>query len=374
MIRKITEHFFSERTSLTLKITVYSITLVLLAVLFVLDRNELFNNAEWRLLLYVPYLMIFVTTFFCGLAPGILYAIFSSILAAISLGNQGATIAQLTVADLEVFPFITMYFLVAITVDWFRKNIERLQEQLVENKRLHNQARHMEKLALAGEIAAGIAHEIRNPLTVVQGYIQLISAECPRNCDYSADFTFTLLLDELKRTNQIISDFLRFSRPSDPCMSVTHINEIVESAVSLLYGETLRKNVQIFVYPAPDIPESTMDRGQMVQVFLNLFSNAMQAMPSGGTISVHTSYKKETEQAYITVADSGTGISSEVQQRIFTPFFTTKVDGTGLGLAITQTIILAHGGQISVESAPGEGTAFLITMPLTHHKLPPDNL
>jgi signal transduction histidine kinase len=374
MIRKITEHFFSERTSLTLKITVYSITLVLLAVLFVLDRNELFNNAEWRLLLYVPYLMIFVTTFFCGLAPGILYAIFSSILAAISLGNQGATIAQLTVADLEVFPFITMYFLVAITVDWFRKNIERLQEQLVENKRLHNQARHMEKLALAGEIAAGIAHEIRNPLTVVQGYIQLISAKCPRNCDYSTDFTFTLLLDELKRTNQIISDFLRFSRPSDPCMSVTHINEIVESAVSLLYGETLRKNVQIFVYPAPDIPESTMDRGQMVQVFLNLFSNAMQAMPSGGTISVHTSYKKETEQAYITVADSGTGISSEVQQRIFTPFFTTKVDGTGLGLAITQTIILAHGGQISVESAPGEGTAFLITMPLTHHKLPPDNL
>lgn len=374
MIRKITEHFFSERTSLTLKITVYSITLVLLAVLFVLDRNELFNNAEWRLLLYVPYLMIFVTTFFCGLAPGILYAIFSSILAAISLGNQGATIAQLTVADLEVFPFITMYFLVAITVDWFRKNIERLQEQLVENKRLHNQARHMEKLALAGEIAAGIAHEIRNPLTVVQGYIQLISAECPRNCDYSADFTFTLLLDELKRTNQIISDFLRFSRPGDPCMSVTHINEIVESAVSLLYGETLRKNVQIFVYPAPDIPESTMDRDQMVQVFLNLFSNAIQAMPSGGTISVHTSYKKETEQAYITVADSGTGISSEVQQRIFTPFFTTKVDGTGLGLAITQTIILAHGGQISVESAPGEGTAFLITMPLTHHKLPPDNL
>jgi signal transduction histidine kinase len=322
--------------------------------------SGMFPPDEGRLVLYVFFIVIFAVSFFCGFVPGMVFAVLSSVLAVSVLLPENVQFEQLSPSDIEIFPFISLYFLVAISVDWFRENIERLKDQLDENKRLQEQARHMEKLALAGEIAAGIAHEIRNPLTVVQGYLQLMSTKCQKRCNNEE--SYDLLIDEIKRANHIISDFLRFSRPDKPKKAMTDLNEIIEDTVSLVYGEALRRSVKLFVYPAPDLPKLRLDRDQMIQVFLNLFRNAVQAMPNGGTISVYTEIRKEYIVAKI--IDSGVGMQPEVSEKIFSPFFTTKEEGTGLGLAITQSIIFSHRGNITVETIPSQGTEFTLTFPL----------
>ncbi|MCW3489329.1 two-component system sensor histidine kinase NtrB [Dethiobacter alkaliphilus] len=361
--RTLAEKFFSERSfSLSLKLTVFIIALLSYAMLYITFSGGYLSTQEWRLILYFLYMIIFAATFLCGFMPGIVIAVLSSILASSILVPQGLTLEQLSVADLEIYPFVAMYFIIVITVNWFRENIERLKEQLVENERLHQQARHMEKLMLAGEIAAGIAHEVRNPLTVVQGYIQLISAKCKKQCN--SEQSFSLLLDELKRANDIISDFLRFSRPDQPQKNQVNPNEVIESSASLIYGEAMRHNVRIFLYPDANMPTVLLDKDQLIQVFLNLFHNAIQAMPQGGTITVYTGYDKHLDLVTIKVIDSGTGMDAQTAQRLFSPFYTTKENGTGLGLSISQSIIHAHGGEIKVESTPGQGTEFFITLPL----------
>ena len=217
----------------------------------------------------------------------------------------------------------------------------------------------MEKLALAGEIAAGIAHEIRNPLTVIQGYIQLIASKCQKHCN--TEESFILLLDELRRANTIISDFLRFSRPDKPKQQVLQLNEIIEASASLLYSESLRTGVQLTLKLASNLPKLSVDRDQMLQVFLNLLTNAIQAMPSGGMLSVLTTHNEH--HVIIKIADTGFGMSKEILERIFSPFYTTKENGTGLGLAITRNIIMAHSGTIEVTSTLQEGTTIAITLP-----------
>jgi signal transduction histidine kinase len=323
-------------------------------------QTRFISQDEGRLILYFFYVLIFCTTFFSGFAPGIVFALLSSIYAVNILMPGALSLDNFTVTDLEIFPFIAVYFLIAITVDWFRENIEALRKKLVENEELHAHTRRMEKLALAGEIAAGITHEIRNPLTVIQGYVQLLE----QNCESSEQDVYQLVLDEIKRTNQIISDFLRFSRPDTPKKSLVQLNDVIDSAVSLVYGEAVRKNIEIYFYPAHGLPQLCLDRDQFIQVFLNLFTNALQAMPNGGTLSVSAIWKEKRKTAVVRVNDSGQGISPEALGKVFTPFFTTKDAGTGLGLSISQNIILAHHGIIEVESIVGQGTQFTICIPV----------
>jgi len=286
---------------------------------------------------------------------------FGSLLSVAVLPPQGVSLKYFSFANMEVLIFMAKYFLLTITADWVRNSVEYLQRQLSANQQLQTHAHHLEKLMLAGEIAAGIVHEIRNPLTVIQGYLQLIENKCRKLCNTPE--SFALLQDELKRTNQIISDFLRFSRPDKPQKLLTQLHTLLQSATSLLYGELLRKKVQIQIFPAPDMPQISLDESQIIQVFLNIFSNSLQAMPTGGTISVYTSYDEKTELVAIRISDSGVGMTPEIMEQIFTPFYTTKDEGTGLGLVITRAIILAHGGKIQAESSPGEGSSFTITLP-----------
>jgi len=362
MAKYYAERFFAERSfPLALKISVYLITLLFFAFIFLAYRQNWLSLQEWRLVLYFLYLLIFTNTYFCGFAPGITSAMLGSLLGVAVLPPQGVSLKYFSFANLEVLIFMAKYFLVTITADWVRNSIEYLQQQLLANQQLQTHAHHLEKLMLAGEIAAGIVHELRNPLTVVQGYLQLIENKCRKLCNTPE--SFALLQDELKRTNQIISDFLRFSRPDKPQKTLTQLHTLLQSAASLLYGESLRKKVQTYIFPAPDMPQIYLDESQIIQVFLNLFNNSIQAMPTGGTISVYTSYDENTEFVTIRVSDSGAGMTPETMEQIFKPFYTTKDEGTGLGLVITRAIILAHGGHIQAESSPGEGTSFTITLP-----------
>ncbi|MCR3922057.1 MAG: ATP-binding protein [Firmicutes bacterium] len=359
---KLLNRFFSERAfPLVVKLLVFTATLVGTLLLALAILQGYFSKEEARLILYVLHLTIFATTFFCGFHPGIIIAGISSLLAIRVLGSGWLSTRAITFEQGEIFPFVALYFLVAITVDWFREHIETLKKQLLENERLHEQTRHMEQLALAGEIAAGIAHEIRNPITVVHGYIQLLGT---RHKELNESEPFALVLDELKRANRIISEFLRFSRPTQLQKEEVQLNQILDGTTSLMLSEALRKNVKISTSFAEDVPTILLDRSQMVQVFMNLYSNALQAMPNGGTLTVSTRYDHEQEQITVTIEDNGIGMPKETLQRIFTPFFTTREQGTGLGLAITQTIILSHDGRIEAESIPGQGTIFTVTFPV----------
>lgn len=360
-IKSLGNRFFSERSfPLTLKIIIFISSCITYLVLLWIYRTGFASEGEGRLILYFFYVLIFCNTFFCGFAPGIIFALLSSMFAVKILMPETITFYSITDMELEIFPFIAVYFLIAITVDWFRENIEALRKQLVENEELHAQTRRMEKLALAGQIAAGITHEIRNPLTVIQGYVQLLE----QNCEDGERDMYQLVLDEIKRTNQIINEFLRFSRPDTPKKVMTQLNDVIDTAVSLVYGEAVRKNIEVYFYPAYGLPQLCLDRDQFIQVLLNLFTNALQAMPDGGTLSVSVVWKEKEKNAIVNVNDSGQGMTSETLDKVFTPFFTTKEAGTGLGLAISQNIILAHQGVIEVESIVGQGTRVTICIPI----------
>lgn len=356
--------FFEERSfPLFVQIIVFLVTIAVFSVLFLLQWRGWFSPEGAQLTLYFCVTLIFVNSLLNGFLAGILYATMSSLLAVEVLLPQSLAASLLSTAKLQTFPFVALYFLTAIITDWFRETIEKLRLQICENERLCQKARQMEKLALAGEIAAGIAHEIRNPLTVIQGYIQLLQKSAAENShDHEI---YMLILEEIQRTNTIISDFLRFSRPNQPHVSMVQINELVESAAALLYGETLRKNVRFHFYPDRALPPLSLDKDQIIQVFLNLFTNALQAMPSGGSLSVLTMFDKKRNQALIHINDTGHGIAPANLGKIFTPFFTTRDEGTGMGLSITHNIVTAHEGQIWVESTPGQGSRFTICLPLT---------
>jgi signal transduction histidine kinase len=217
-----------------------------------------------------------------------------------------------------------------------------------------------DKLATVGELAAGAAHEIRNPLTAIRSSLQYLGSK-------SQDETSRRLLDsavqETERIDKIVSALLSFSRPSEIVRERHELRETIEESLELVSFQTKTHNVAVSL----DVPPTPLlirgDRAQLKQLFLNVFLNALQAMPGGGRMTVQA-LLKEGRKAVVTVADTGEGIPEETMDRIFDPFFTTKKGGTGLGLSICYNIAKSHNGDIEVKSKPGQGTTVLISLPL----------
>jgi signal transduction histidine kinase len=244
----------------------------------------------------------------------------------------------------------------------------------LENARLYKELRNSQvmlartdRLAAVGTLAAGIAHEIRNPLVAVQTFIQLL----PEQID-DPEFRTTFLdlaNSELARVSTLITDLMTFARPSPATLDEAQVNDLVEQIVRLLTGQAKKQDVTLIAQLAPEMPPLVVDQGQIKQVFMNLVMNAIQATPAGGVVTISTSLARETDGqtwCVIEVHDTGSGISPEQKEQIFDPFFTTKETGIGLGLVITHQIIEEHGGSIQVESEVGKGTQFLIRLPIKH--------
>lgn len=242
----------------------------------------------------------------------------------------------------------------------------------LENARLYEELKNSQvmlartdRLAAVGTLAAGIAHEIRNPLVAVQTFVQLL----PEQID-DPEFRTTFLdltNSELSRVSTLINDLMTFARPSPATLDEAQVNEVAEQIVRLLTGQAKKRDVTLLTKLAPDIPPFVIDQGQIKQVFMNLVMNAMQATPAGGTVTITTSLIREADDqswCLIEVQDTGSGISADQKEQIFDPFFTTKETGVGLGLFITHQIIEEHGGTIKVESEVGQGTQFLIRLPV----------
>jgi signal transduction histidine kinase len=245
--------------------------------------------------------------------------------------------------------------------DRVRKASARLEET-------QRQLFQSEKLAALGKLSAGIAHEIRNPLTSIKILIHSLVDETAT--DASREKDLAVIEAEIGRVNKIIKQFLDFARPRPPSLEPMDVRIVLEETLALLIYEMEAQGVSLERNYASDLSPVPMDREQMKQVFLNLMLNAAQAMNRGGKLTIHTAVKpqhpggRNSPFVEIGIRDTGPGMSGDIKAKIFEPFFSTKEEGIGLGLPIAQRIVEEHGGEIRVESSPGEGTTFYVTLPL----------
>ena len=237
----------------------------------------------------------------------------------------------------------------------------RMQAQRLAENRLVQAA----KLAAVGEMAAGIAHELNNPLTSVTGFAELVMDDMPEDSPSRADMD--LVIRESRRARDVVRRLLDFARQSDSAHANASLNRVVEDVITLTRHLIHANGVKLTLNLQDDLPWVLMDENQMKQVLLNLVHNALQAMPDGGYMEITTAetQKLGRDGITVTVKDSGVGISPEDQTRIFEPFFTTKSNrgGTGLGLSVTYGIVSEHKGEIEVVSEPDNGALFKVWLP-----------
>jgi two-component system sensor histidine kinase HydH len=237
-----------------------------------------------------------------------------------------------------------------------------LLRDITEIEQLKREMERKERLAAIGSLAAGVAHEIRNPLSSIKGFATYFKE---RYHDIPEDQRIAkIMVGEVERLNRAISQLLDLSRPMDLRMKETSLVKLVNRSLEMIEKQALEKNISIDRSGLPTDPcYAEVDPDKTGQVMLNLFLNAMEAMTGGGTLTVAIRHDELSSRFTIHVSDTGGGISQEDLPRIFDPYFTTKQSGTGLGLAIVHRIIEAHGGEITIESTPGEGTTAILGIP-----------
>jgi len=264
--------------------------------------------------------------------------------------------------------------------DSFNTMVDRLEAARAEIEVYHQQRlARAERLAGLGELAASLAHEIKNPLAGIGGAIQVISDELPETDPRKG--ILHEVLAQVHRLDRTARDLLAFARPGTPEVGPCDIHHILDRVLLLLAESPEAKHVRVVRAYQPGIPRLEADGKQMGQVFLNLMLNAFQAMPGGGQITVRTSVRAVDgvngepaipgDQAVeVALTDTGPGIPPHILKEIFKPFITTKHRGTGLGLSVSRRIVEDHGGWIKAESAPGQGATFRVFLPLQASKTP----
>jgi signal transduction histidine kinase len=249
----------------------------------------------------------------------------------------------------------------------FNQMVLQLRESRNEIERLHRtQMSRAEHLATLGEMATGLAHEIRNPLAGIAGVIEIIGRDLPSTSPARA--VVKDVRQEIARINHIVTDLLQTARPHPPTFRKSNLNTTVEHAVMLGRQQALAKSIEITLHKDPTLPEVEHDSDQIHQVLLNLMLNALQAIDANGKITV--TLRPQGTTAVVEVADNGRGIDADHLPNIFRPFYTTKGDGTGLGLSLARRIVEGHQGRIDVTSTVGKGTSFAVILPLQRAEAP----
>src|ERR1700680_215511 len=242
----------------------------------------------------------------------------------------------------------------------FNHMMQQLRESRQEIERLHRtQMSRAEHLATLGELATGLAHEIRNPLAGIAGVIEIVGRDLPATSPARAVVKDVRL--EITRISRTLTDLLETARPRRPELRRSNLNTTVEHAVMLARQQVLSRPIKIELQKAPELPEVEHDSDQIHQVLLNLLLNAVQAMEGAGTVRVEIG-SRDT-YASVVVSDTGRGISPQNLPNIFRPFYTTKGDGTGLGLSLAHRIVEDHHGRIEVSSVVGKGSTFTVLLP-----------
>jgi len=346
----------------------YRIAMVLdLAFIFALVRMTGGMASSFYLAFY---LLIALHAFYFGLATGGIAALLASLLylfvdrwpPPISLSDLGLRVGFFLLAGLCMGGL-------AERERRERRLVEHLNRELQENQQRLTEAQEQlirsDRLATVGELAAGLAHDLRNPLAGVSGTLHVLAGQLPDTDPQQA--LLTEIQSQIARMNKTLTDLLWHARPPTPQYLALNVNEVVEQTPWFLpmasgMGIEMVKRLQ------PDLPLLRLDPNLLQQALLNILINARQAMPNGGQLTISTrrcpSLTGKGETVEVAISDTGAGILEEHRSRIFQLFFTTKARGTGLGLAIAARIVEQHGGRIAVESEVGKGTTFRIVFPV----------
>ncbi len=247
-----------------------------------------------------------------------------------------------------------------ISHELYRALERTLREQREQRANMEDCIERAERLASLGQLAAGLAHEIKNPLAGIQGALELLADECT---DGEQRELYRRMIDELRRVSQTLHSLLHFARPSPPRRLRVDVHGLLEDIAGLVRPGLSRKDIVLRVSADESISTFSLDPDQIRQALVNLVTNAADAIGSSGTIEILARPFPEGEGLILAVSDDGPGIEESIQREIFEPFFTTKLHGTGLGLAVARKIVEDHGGRIEVASEPGRGTTLFLILP-----------
>lgn len=269
------------------------------------------------------------------------------------------------------FAELLMFQVVALVVGTLAED-EKRQRQEQENtarelasayQKLQDsfeQLRRADRLSALGQLSAGLAHEIKNPLASMKGSLDILAEDFPSGHE-KREF-LEIFQKEIDRLNAVLTEFLQFARPPHPDRQPCQIGDVLESIRVLCSKQADRAGVRIDVDRGDGLPDILADAGQLQQAFLNIVLNGIQAMPSGGRLGI--SSRRTDSDLEVQISDEGDGIPRESRSRIFDPFFTTKERGTGLGLPIADNLVRGHGGDIRIEEHDGPGLSFVVRLPL----------
>lgn len=241
-----------------------------------------------------------------------------------------------------------------LTIDNARtyQALQKAQKELV----------NAERLAVIGDLTARLSHEIRNPLSTIGGFARRL---CKNPEDAQAVLRYaSVIVEETERLEELLEDLLEMARPGKITFKPEHLSEVINKALLLADADIKSLNVKVETDYDDSLPIVLLDRARLLQALLNIIRNGAQSMPEGGTLQVSTRQTPGGESVQISIRDQGKGISPNAVKHVFDPFYSTKLKGSGLGLAITWRIIQDHGGKIAVESEPGQGTTFIISLPM----------
>jgi signal transduction histidine kinase len=278
------------------------------------------------------------------------------------LARANATLRQLRQSVLALVALLFLFGL-ALALLAYRDWIVPLRVKLVESQSL---AERHEKLASLGMLAAGVAHEIRNPLTAIKAAVFIQQKKFPAGSSEAADAA--LVQREILRLERIVTEFLQFARPSEPELAAMSSHQPLQEVQALLGPALAKDNIQLLLEDSTPLPVR-VDGEQMKQVLINLVQNAAESIGRDGAITLRSRPDRkplghgETDVVILEVADTGVGIAPEVEKRLFDPFFTTKPEGTGLGLSIAACIVQKHGGALQYQTQVNHGTTFGIILP-----------
>ncbi len=244
-----------------------------------------------------------------------------------------------------------------VPIDWMGEDcILIVSNDITELRRYQSEISRLDNLNLIGQMAAGVAHEIRNPMTSIKGFLQMFQEQKKYQEDRES---IELMIEELDRVNDIITAFLKISQKNDVQVKSMNLNECIGGVLQLIIADALKNDIFLETQ-LEHTPEIMSDKGDLKQLVLNLTRNAIEAMPSGGTLAVHTF--EDEGGVNLVVRDEGNGIPPEILDKIGTPFLTTKENGTGLGLGVCYSIAERHNARITIDTSP-EGTSFKVTFP-----------
>ncbi|MBW2504072.1 MAG: sensor histidine kinase [Deltaproteobacteria bacterium] len=245
------------------------------------------------------------------------------------------------------------------TAENLEKSYHKLRDQADQIIEIEEQLRRADRLSALGELSAGMAHEIRNPLGSIRGTAEILKENVPPD-DPKYEFA-EILIQEVDRLNHVLEDFLTFAKPASTERTWIDINNIVKNVLDLIRQQAVKNKINVSFWTS-DLPKIPGHAEQIKQALLNIILNALQVMNGGGDLAISTSL--ESDYAHVKITDTGPGVAPKDRDRIFNPFVTTRTEGTGLGLAITQRIIDGHNGRIELTSELGHGTTFTVCLPI----------